>query len=174
MRKDEKKNSGRHWPWIVVGLLVANAAGVVILLLVSTTDASHHVESDYYRKGLNFNQTIAQRKKNLELGWQLGIRVGAAEKKSRRLQFKITDAEGRAIRGADIELLTFHKARASRRLKAKPLELASLPGYYQTRLPMFKEGIWEFRVVVNRGGQRFTARKDIDTSSSDAPVEPPK
>lgn len=174
MSQEVKKSSGRHWPWIVVGLLVANACGVFILLFVASTDASHHVEADYYRKALDFDQTIAQRNRNRELGWRVDVRLGAAGAKSRLVQFAVADGRGQAIRGVSVEVVAFHKARASRRLKAAPVELAALPGHYEAHLPMLKEGIWEFRIILKKGENRFTSRKDLDSTTADPPVEPRK
>jgi nitrogen fixation protein FixH len=52
--------------------------------------------SDPYRKGLNYNQTVAEAARDAELGWQAQLTYRAA---SGRLLLSLTDMGGQAVSG---------------------------------------------------------------------------
>lgn len=146
---------GKHWPWIVVGLLVLNAVGVLVLVLVATGDPSHHVEEDYYRKALAWDAHMAQERHNRELGWRADVAVSASARWGERVvEIQLRDRDGHPLDGAELELQTFHNARSGNILRAR-LKPAG-QGRYRASLPMRRAGIWELRLVVKRRAERFT------------------
>ena len=51
---------GWGWPVFLVGLLVAGVGVNLVLLVAATGDPSFAVERDYYRKGMEWDRTLAQ------------------------------------------------------------------------------------------------------------------
>ncbi|MCA9664611.1 MAG: FixH family protein [Myxococcales bacterium] len=168
-RPDKAPRSGRHWVAIIVLMLVGHVVAVTVLIVSSSGDPSHQVIPDYYKKAVRWDQHMAQQRRNAELGWSLdvsmkrlaargGERVGAVE-----VAVALRDRLGRALRGADVKLRVFHKARAGRMLRASLAEGAA--GHYSAKLRMVRLGLWQLDFVVEHGGARFTQRLDRELLS---------
>lgn len=156
---EEPAASGRAWPWIVVGFLLFCVTTQTILLVYATGDPSFVAEPDYYAQAVSWNERQAQEERNRELGWSLrveGLPGGA-------LRARLVDAQGQPLEGATLELTYFHKARAGQR---RSCQLSSeAPGVYAARLGALRPGLHELRFEVERAGQRFTRRLDLDLRS---------
>lgn len=152
-RQDDTKR-GLFWPFFLAGLLVAFVIGDVVMVLIATRDPSFSVEENYYKKGLELDQRRAQERRNAELGWQLSLDVKRiAESLRPVIRVAITGRDRKPISDAKISLVAFHNARAAQKLRAR---LEFVAGHYVANLPIGRAGLWEFRFVVEHGGQRFT------------------
>ena len=70
------------------------------------------------------------------------------------LSLRLRGREGRPIEGASVAVQAFHNARASALLE---LELGPAPDGYQAVLSPQRPGLWEFRLDIRAGGERFTS-----------------
>lgn len=147
---------GTFWP-VFLGVLLALGVGAnLVLLLVASGDPSFAVERDYYRKGIEWDRTLAQRRANARLGWALScdVRRGGAGLPSSTMTVRLEDAAGVPIPDASISLEAFHNARAAQIVEA------SLPpagaGAYRADLALVRPGLWELRFRAVRGEDVFT------------------
>lgn len=154
---------GVQWP-IGVALVLALTVGAnVWMAIVASSDEAFAVEPDYYQKAVRFDDEMARREESARLAWrvtptlQLGTPdfVGA-------LSVVVTDAAGRPIDGATVELLAMHNARASHQLTATLAPEGN--GRYATPLDAQRPGEWELRFTVTRDGERFSARTRVDAA----------
>lgn len=149
------KGKGWYWPLVVIGLLAGGAGSNVWLMLVATGDASFAVEPDYYRKALDWDRTMAQELRNVELGWSVSARLERAGRPGQaRLAARVTDRAGAPLGGARVTVEAFASARASRIVSAT-LDPEG-DGVYAASLPAGRPGLWELRVRVTRGADVFT------------------
>jgi len=148
---------GWQWPWIVGGLLGANALAVLLLILLATRDPSHAVERDYYAKGLAWDAERAAARAGARLGWQLALAINPARQwGQRRVEVRVVDREGRALGGARVQLEARHLARATQVVRTALTPLGA--GRYMAALPLRRAGLWELRLLVEQGGQRWRER----------------
>jgi nitrogen fixation protein FixH len=146
----------RFW----VGLVVSLLAGQVVLLstmaYVAISDGSFAVEPDYYQKGLHWDDTAAQLRRNVALGWSVRVEIGdsAATGGERTLICHLTNRNDEPLDGATIDVAAFPHARGSERSTA--MLAAAGDGSYETPLRFSRYGVWEFRFVVQRGPETFT------------------
>jgi nitrogen fixation protein FixH len=148
---------GWYWPLLLVGLLIVGGVGPnLILLAMATGDPSFSVEPDYYTKSLHWDDRLAQERRNAELGWSLGldVRPAASGGGGVLLTAHLADGAGAPLDGASVELEAFHNARASEVLRTSLR--GGGEGAYAATLPARRPGLWEFRIVVRRGGDVFT------------------
>ncbi len=150
--------SGRHWPLILVGILLVAAVANGILVYRATHDPSFAVEPDYYRKALAWDERRAEEQRSLALGWSLEAELVAGDPLPgvSDLRVRARDREGRPLAGAAIEVAALHKARAAHVLRARLEEVAGDPGLYRATLPARRRGLWELALVVARGRDRLT------------------
>src|SRR5262245_15559818 len=146
-------------PAMVFGLLGLNVCIVGVTVYLAHNDASFAVEPDYYRQAMAWNATAAQQRRNAELGWTAGVGLGGTRAGERSVSVRLSGRDGAPIRGAAVDLVTFHSARAGRRLAATLMESAD--GRYETTLPIDRPGEWEFRLSVRRGAVTFTASEEL-------------
>jgi len=162
---DAAKENAIHHPerrhrafW--VGLILALLGGQMVLICtmayVATSDGSFAIEPDYYQKGLHWDETAAQIRKNAELGWSVRLQVGdqVGIRGERALRCRLSDNVGRALDGATIDLVAFPHARGNQRSSATLIPADD--GEYATSLRFSHPGVWEFRVIVQRGPETFT------------------
>lgn len=147
--------SGRAWPLAVGVLLAAGIAFNLGVVFVASRDPSFAVERDYYRKALAWDQTMAQERRNAELGWSLDVTIERTpEAGEARVAARVTDREGRPVDGARFTVEALHNARA--RDVVTGALLADGPGRYRATLPLHRAGLWELRLRAERGTDVFT------------------
>ncbi len=153
--------SARVWPWVPVGLLACMLAGLGTMATIAVRDPGFALERDYYAKAVAYDRVIAQRGENARLAWSLQTKVGeAAVGTSTLLVVEAHDAGG-PITGARVSVEAIRNASAQSSLETTLIERA--PGEYEGRLPLGRGGLWELRLMLVRGADRFTAveRREI-------------
>src|SRR5262245_58187076 len=97
------RRSGAYWPVLVVVLLSGGAAANIGMMLLATRDTSFAVEPDYYRKALEWNETMAQAAKNAALGWSVAVQLERTpESGAVKLIARVRDRAGQDVAGARV------------------------------------------------------------------------
>lgn len=156
---------GTTWPVAVAGILCLTIAGNIWLVRVANSDPSFAVEEDYYERGVRWDAELAQRARNAELGWQLLATLSTGERgRGADLRVTLSDSSIAPILGATVVVRAVHVARAN-----DPIEVtlrAAEAGQYSARVPIERPGLWELRIDVHHGDDRFTALKRLDVRSA--------
>lgn len=144
------------WPGMIFVLIGLNVCIVALTVYFAHSDGSFAIESDYYQKAIAWNQTAQQTQRNRELGWNHTLRVDVGVDSSRRnIVLRIEDAGRRSIEQALVSVNAFPSVRASERQELTLPE--GSPGEYRGELSNVRPGLWEFRLVIRRGDDIFTA-----------------
>jgi nitrogen fixation protein FixH len=152
---------GMGWPIAVAAILGVTIGANIWLVRVANGDPSFAVEEDYYQRGVHWDDELAQRAHNAALGWRLAasaspIRAGYGSD----LRIALNDAAVAPIEGASVTVRAVHVARAG-----APVDItlvSHIPGQYEARVPIERAGVWELRIDVHRGSDRFTATERLD------------
>lgn len=155
---------GARWPLAVTAILGLTVAANIWLIRTASGDPSFAIEDDYYERGVHWDDELAQRATNRALGWKVVATVtregtGA----DALLNIALTDSAVVPIEGASIVVKAMHVARSR-----DPVEVtlaSAAPGQYLARLPFERAGLWELRIDVHRGADRFTATERLDVPS---------
>jgi FixH len=151
---------GMGWPIGVAVILAATVGLNIWVYRVANDDPSFAIERDYYRKAVDWDSTLAQRRQNLALGWHLSPRLDAfTPRDGARLRITLTDAAGTPIRDATVKVAAFFNARANDIIDSA---LARDSSGYSVRLPVRYGGVWELQFDVTRGHERFTATSRVE------------
>jgi len=146
---------------IILGLTVA---ANVWLITVASHDPSFAVEENYYQRGVRWDDELAQRARNIELGWRLDASVSPIRAgRGSDLSISLNDSTLSPIAGASVVVVAVHVARAGQRVSITLTPGA--PGQYEARAPIERSGLWELRFDVHRGADRFTATERLDVRS---------
>jgi nitrogen fixation protein FixH len=154
------KTRGRAWPFAIAGILIAGVAANVGFVVLASSDPAAAVEPDYYRKAVAWDDEMAQQQRNIALGWsaRAALRLGVGGAPG-RLELILADSAGRPLAGATVSALVMHNARAADVQELSLRDEGS--GRYAARVAADRGGIWEVRLTVERGAQRFTARERV-------------
>lgn len=155
--------SGRVWPWAMGTVLGLTVAGNLWVMRIAGADRSFAVEPDYYRKAVDWDSTMAQRDRDVALGWELvvvGMPIPADG--ATTLTIHLRDRNGAPVTGAVVQVAASHNAAGSTIVAGVLVETGA--GTYAGPLAARRPGIWELRFSVARGADRFTARLHHDTA----------
>lgn len=133
------------WPLLPFGLLTMMA--VTQGILVTSAAGGDAVETDYYRKAVDWDAHMAQEEANRALGWQLKLDAKPTQAGKFLLTVSVHDALGKAIPDAQVEVEAFANAHSDQRVT---FTLEPQQGHYRAELPVRSYGLWEFRFVVRR------------------------
>ncbi|MBD3867967.1 MAG: FixH family protein [Acidobacteria bacterium] len=148
------------WFWIAFAtvILVGGLLAGAIMLFVSWNHPSLTADEDYYQRAVGYDEVKAQEARNLAMGWTLELetrRMVNAGVRETRVGLQVADVAGGPLEGADVTVEAFHLARSGDRFHA--VLPAVSPGEYAAFMPLRRVGIWEFRFVIRRDDEMFTA-----------------
>jgi len=141
------------WAYVPIGLIAASILGLGYMAHLAVDDPSFAVEKDYYKKAVAWDETRAQAERNAKLGWKVDLEV-VPRGSELELKVRPLDARGGRLEGAAVEVEAFANARAGHIVSAH-LAPHGAEGLAAV-VPFVHAGVWEFRFVVEAGGQRFT------------------
>jgi nitrogen fixation protein FixH len=139
--------TGRHVLAILLGffafIFVVN--GVFMYAALSTNSGLD--EQDSFRKGLSYNDRIADDARQLSLGWTSSVELVAD---GSALSLAVTDRDGKPVTGLEIEGVLGRPATSTFDHKLKLAETA--PGRYAAALKGVGEGTWAAEIQGTRKG----------------------
>ena len=150
--------SNRWVPWAFIGgfavVIVANAA----LIWLAVASFSGLAEADAYRRGLDYNKTLAVARAQDRLGWESAIELVPTTSDGSRaftITVRLADAQGRSLDGGKVRALLIRPTAAGHD-RAAVLD-GSGEGRYRGRIDLLLPGQWEARILVERGTDRWQA-----------------
>jgi hypothetical protein len=156
----QKPNRGLFWALLPVGLLVASLSGLLVMASIARRDPSFALEADYYERAVRWDRQQVQWATNERLGYRVAA-LAEDGPNGVELEVVVNDRAGRSLTDATVTAEAFANARAAevRRLAFQ----AGTGGIHRVSLGHVRPGLWEFRFVVTRNGERFTeiVRKDL-------------
>ncbi|RYZ02429.1 MAG: hypothetical protein EOO73_31940 [Myxococcales bacterium] len=157
------KGAGALWAWVPGLLLTSMLTGLGVLVWLAVDDPHFALEPNYYDKAVHWDQARARASTSLALG--LATTVSPALYKaadgSIDLEVAVDDRTLARFAGAAVELEAFPNAYAAQVQRLTLHEAA--PGVYRGKLERGVLGLWELRLKVSRGSERFeqTLRRDV-------------
>jgi nitrogen fixation protein FixH len=143
------------WPIGIAMVLVLSAGSNIAIMVVARQDKAFAIEPEYYEKALHWDDTMAQERRNLALGWNASATLVLARPgHPGRLDIALSDGSGRPVHRAVVSVEAMHNARASQRYFATLAEGEA--GTYHGPVDAHRPGEWEVRVTAQRAGDRFT------------------
>ena len=152
---------GAWWPIGIVGVLAVTVAANIALMVVARDPNAYVVEPDYYRKGVNWDSSMAQARASVALGWQVDAALRDWTPAGTTLVVQLADSTGAPLTGAKVQVELINNVTPEAPVHASPAEVGG--GRYQARVPLARPGLWELRLVARRGRALFASdlRRDL-------------
>lgn len=167
------------WALFPVALLGGLMSLVGTLVVIATRDPGFAVEPDYYQKAVDWDARRALEARSAALGWKAAWSFDTepltpdgpsaidaalhAATPGARVTLTLTDAAGRPVDGATVQVTALHNARANAQQALTLSELDA--GRYSGSWLVTRDGLWEFRLTVMRSGEHFTATHRAELSA---------
>lgn len=107
---------------------------------------------DSYQKGIHYNDTISQVKKQRDLGWKMQIKYNRLDEKNGALDVKLSDKNSLPIPDANIYANLKRPTQEGFDFK---VPLIFLNNSYQAKISFPLKGQWDVEVVVAKGEDTF-------------------
>lgn len=155
----EQRPIDRVIPWLfVLGFLVVILVNAV-MVYVALGSFSGLVTDRPYDRGRAYNATLDARARQDALGWTTRFAIDAQGDGTQRLLLEVTDRSGAPVGGATVDATL---VRPVERGHDRGLALSERgAGRYAGAVALDLPGVWEARIVVQRGADRFAATKRV-------------
>jgi nitrogen fixation protein FixH len=151
------------WPALIVLLLVGFSGGTLALARIAASDPHAAIEPDYYKKAVAWDSTMAQERRNTALAWHVTPSLpalGAAATSD--LVLDVRDGAGAPVTGAVVHVEAMPVSHADAGLIATLADRGA--GAYGAPVAIRQAGLWELRVSVVRGADKFTTNLRLDAA----------
>lgn len=159
-RPFERLRRDSAWiPWAFVGgfLVMLSANGAMIYASIRSWTG---IEVDhYYQRGLRFNETIEDARRQAVLGWRAQVRKVDDGGGASRLEVMLSDAAGSPVTGASVRAEMVRPTAEGYDFDLALTEMGG--GRYGADVQPPLPGQWEARVNVRRGRDRFRADERV-------------
>lgn len=147
------------WGWFYVFfgvMLVANG----FMVYWANNSFTGLVTKEAYEKGLNYNQTLAEKATQAELGWgsMFDLSPISEDGLKQKVTFKLRSKNADAITGANVALTLFRPTKDG---MDETFELIEAPntGDYEAIITLPQKGQWDFRFTAERVDGTYKANE---------------
>lgn len=158
-RQKGPRQKGWWIPWTFVGFfgVVLLANGIMAAVAFSTWTGLK--TSSAYQDGLAYNETLAKRTIQADLGWRVAVAVEQPSEGRARIAVEISDRDGQPILADRVRALLVRPTHSGFDQEAA-LEIAG-EGRYEAQLALLLAGQWDVRLTVSRGRDIFETHRRI-------------
>lgn len=142
----------RTWLFAIGGLLAVNVIAVTALATLANSGATQIIP-DYDVKASRFDAEMTRGEANRRLGWQAAILIAGDA-----IEARVSDADGRPIEGARVEVSGYQRAHAAAPFDAV---LAANGNAYRGTIHG-RRGWYDVQVSVDARGAHFTQQLAIE------------
>lgn len=151
------------WAFVPALLLGSMLVGLATLVAIAVDDPHFALEPSYYDKAVHWDRSRAEAAESRALGLELKLAdaLYRAADGSITLELRVADRAREVFAGGTVEVEAIPNAYATQAQRISLREVA--PGVYRGELKHGVLGLWELRVSVARGTQRFrdSLRRDV-------------
>lgn len=159
MTQGRARQSDWWIPWIFVGgfavVLIAN----LTLVFFATKSWTGLETREYYAKGINYNDTLAEARAQDALGWKSFVTVEGGRDGQVVLAVKLEDDGGKPLNGARVSATFVRPAHSG--IDVDVGLSAVGPGSYRANAVLARAGLWDVAVTVVRDGRYFETTERV-------------
>ena len=159
--KNETK-SALLWAAFILGLIAINFAVAGFALVIAIGDPSFRPLPDYSAQAVDWQIRKDLIEESRQLGWEVQL---DQTPDTQGVRVRVSDSQGRPVRGASGKLMAFHLTRAGEPRSVPLEESQQEPGAYMAQFSVDRDGKWQVALELEgTEGQRFLAERTVDWS----------
>lgn len=147
-------------PACFILFFVALAGLEAWFVLLANRTFSGVVTDNAYAVGLNYNDVLAQRETERQLGWSTELTFDQQGELAGRLTLAVSDRDGAPLNGPEVRATAERMTRFPQIQTVKFLRQGA--GIYVADLKVPLAGRWFVRIKVEEGGRSVHAIKEVD------------
>ncbi|MDF1808132.1 MAG: FixH family protein [Phycisphaerales bacterium] len=160
-------NIGKHWPYIIVGMLLFHATLMIGTIVVISARHDLFVEPDYYAKSIKWDEQKAKLETPARLGWNINLEADQSNAQNDgedsalpTMRVTLKDQNGDSIDRALVEVVSFHPAHANNRIESVLIDNDN--GVYEKQLAMIQPGFWKVNLTIRYQGAEAFVNREIE------------
>lgn len=159
MSMSETRKPGWWYPYIfVAGFMVVLAVNFTMAWFANSTFSGLSTDNAY-EKGLAYNKTLATRREEEALKWDVGLQVDPAANHGAHLTITYKDAKGQPVDGLSVKA---EFVRPTAKGHDRDVALAPVgPGAYATQQELPLPGVWDLTIVASGKEIPYTVSRRI-------------
>ncbi|MEP6834903.1 MAG: FixH family protein [Gemmatimonas sp.] len=140
---------GTLWIAGICSILGVTVVGNIVVMAIANDDPSFAIETDYYKKAVDFDSTLRLERGSVALGWTAAATVVQdSTAPIAQLVVSISGKDQRPVVGLLVDVDALFNARANDVVHARLTE--QTPGVYTAPLAVAHSGQWEVRIKATR------------------------
>ena len=151
--KKTKELTGKHVLLMLLAFFGVTLSVNIIFTVAAVKSFSGEDVPRSYRQGLEYNDVIAARETQTDLGWQVCANTAAD-----RILVRFSDADGLPISGLQIDGKLRHPATLSNDQELQFIEISN--GVYEARI-MGLRGRWDLSAIAIKESDKFRFEHEI-------------
>lgn len=151
--------SDRWIPWYFAAFFVSLILVLVPMCVIAVRTNTGLVTEGAYEKGLAYNKAIRAEERQEALRWRSELAISAPSTDRAQVDFRLTDADGKPLDGAEVVLWLVRPTQAGKDQRAELKALSG--GRYSAELTLPAPGLWEARVSATANGQNYQTVKRV-------------
>lgn len=155
--KPSKRADGWWYPYIFVVFMCIVVVVNVGMLTLAVGTFSGLETADYYRKGTSYNKTLNAVEAQKALGWSMSFDFPAVKTgddlRGGTLSVTLTGRDGNPVTGASLRAGFVRPTSSGMDIKLPLVEKGA--GLYQVDVALPAAGIWDLRLLAERGDDRY-------------------
>ncbi|MCR9215369.1 MAG: FixH family protein [Proteobacteria bacterium] len=144
-----RKLTGKHVAFILAGFFGVMFAVNGVFVYFALDSFSGVSVDDAYRRGLDYNQELAQKQRQEERNWQHSLEFVQTGEGAGKVTLVLDDAEGNRIAGLTVN---GHLKRPVIDVADSPVEFLELGQSYIAELDFADKGQWDIVIQLEGGG----------------------
>lgn len=138
-QRTESQIAGRQFLYWIVGFFLVFITVDAIFLYVASQTHTGVVTKNAYKKGLDYNQTVADADFQASLGWQTSISYS----NDSGIDFRVSDKDSAAVTGLTVTA-SYSRPTSDEFDMIVSLEETS-PGRYHNKTNLPEDGLWDIK-----------------------------
>lgn len=147
------KTSDKFIPWYFVLFFAVQTALFGWFAYIAHKSHTGVVIDEAYKKGLRYNQVIAQADAQEKLGWRMDIDAKRGADGNAAVAVRLKDRDGKTISGARVKLWLIRPVQDG--MDQRLMLQAAGNGLYTGTAALPAPGLWELRAEAEKDGHRF-------------------
>ncbi|MBL6664982.1 MAG: FixH family protein [Rickettsiales bacterium] len=145
-------------PYILLIFFLVVVSVNVGYIVISRDSLPGVATKNSYNKGIKYNQTIAQKEAQEQLGWKVEMEMRQSGENSKDIHIKLLDRRGQNIEGAKINVKFFRPTYEGIDFEVEFIEQKNI---YQQQVTFPALGQWDFGISVRKGEDSFFVKKRL-------------
>lgn len=155
---DENSQDAKYIPYLIIGFFVLFIGILSVMTYVATHHYSGVMTKETYRRGLDYNETLAKAAKQEALGWKGSFTYTVKEQRA-NIIFMLRDKQNAPISDASVIAVFFRPTQQGNDVRFSLTSVGD--GKYVGTTTLAWQGQWQVTISATKSENNYQLQRDI-------------